>query len=206
MNKNHLFLSIDIKLDLERLNKTLPCNIKKILDDIIENSYIEPYNDSIEEIISLENIINSYTDDERISFANKFNHFFTKFTEINKTLKVDIKKLIDPLRYVVYILKIKFNRLRPFELSQYYNKQIYMVALSTIYTPSYPSGHSSIARFLYRYFSDKDPKNDKKYFELMHNISLSRILAGVHFKSDCEQSIPIADLVYDRLKREKLLE
>jgi hypothetical protein len=39
----------------------------------------------------------------------------------------------------------------------------------------------------------------------MRKIILSRIIAGVHFKSDCEQGIIIADLLYDRLKKNNLL-
>jgi membrane-associated phospholipid phosphatase len=73
--------------------------------------------------------------------------------------------------------------------------------MDSIFTPSYPSGHALTARFFYRYFSDIDPINEKEYFKLMTNISLSRILAGVHYKSDCEAGILFGDVLYDKLKK-----
>ena len=196
------FLSIDFKLYFENLAKTIPENIKAVINDIYENSYVEPFNDSIEELIEIDKVTNRYTDEERIKFANKYDDFKDKFRLINPKINIDFVKIRMYINYFIYLYKCKFNRLRPFMKALDYNKQILFVGLTTIQTPSYPSGHSAHARFLYRYFSDLDPKNDGKYLKILYNVSLSRIVAGVHYKSDCEQGVIIADLLYDRLKKE----
>lgn len=206
MNRTQLLLSLEYKLYFEKISKTIPTNIKNVVDNILENHYFTPYNDSINEIINIERVINLYTDDYRLAFVNKYVDFSDKFVAINKNLNVDISKLKSYINYLVISLKIRFNRLRPFMQAYKYNKQIYFVGVKSIYNPSYPSGHSAFSRFLYRYYSDRDPNNEKKYFKLMRNIILSRIVAGVHFKSDCEFGIIVADLLYDRLKRENLLD
>lgn len=205
MYKN-LFLAIDIKLDYDRINKIIPIEIKKIINDIFnKSSFIFSYKDNIDEILIIENIISLYEDEDRIKIANEYNNFFDKFLSINKNINVDIEQLNDYINFLILKLKFKFNRTRPFIESHKYNKNIFIVALDSIYTPSYPSGHSASGRFLYRYFSDLDPKNEKEYFKLMTNISLSRILAGVHYKSDCEAGILYADILYDKLKNKKLI-
>jgi hypothetical protein len=204
MYKN-LFLSVDIKLEYNRLKKIIPKSIKKIINNINNFSSIHSYEDNIDEIIKIENIICLYTDEDRIKIANEYNNFFDKFLSINKSLDVDVKKLNEYINYLILKLKFRFNRTRPFTESHKYNKNIFVVALDTIYTPSYPSGHSASGRFLYRYFSDIDPNNEKKYFKLMNKISLGRILAGVHYISDCEGGILYADILYDSLKNKKLI-
>jgi hypothetical protein len=203
MHKN-LFLSVDLKLYYKELKKSIPPEVKSIINDIISNFTIESYVDSIDEIIELKNIMDKYTDSQRITIANEYNHFFDKFTSINN-IHADTQKLNDYINYLVLKLKIKFNRVRPFILSHKYNINIFIVALDTIFTPSYPSGHSASGRFFYRYFSDNDPINEPKYFALMNNITLARLLAGVHYKSDCDIAIIIADLLYDKLKEFSLL-
>jgi len=198
-------MNIKNKTYFQKVSKHVPDNIKEIIHDIIKNSHIEPFNDSIEQIIYVENIISLYTFEERNIIANKYNKFYDKFIAINKNLRIDVDKLGYYINYFTFLLKIKFNRPRPFLQAPRYNKKINHIKFNNIDNPSYPSGHSSCSRFLYRYFSDIDPKNDSKYFILMRKIILSRIIAGVHFKSDCEQGIIIADLLYDRLKKNNLL-
>ena len=148
--------------------------------------------------------INSLPTNENIKFilrADKSVKYFEQ--ELNKIglnwkLKDDkqLKKLIKNLSPYIILLKHHYNRPRPNEMSD-----VKYIWLESAQTPAYPSGHSTIARFVALYLADKYPNKKTEIIKIGDNVGISRLLARVHYPSDHYLGKKLATDLYTHYKK-----
>jgi len=80
-------------------------------------------------------------------------------------------------------LKIKFRRLRPYQLARHHNKRVEML-IKEPGTGSYPSGHAFDAWLFAFVLSTKHPKHSEEFAAIAKRVCDSRMVAGVHFPHD----------------------
>ena len=91
-----------------------------------------------------------------------------------------------------------YGRPRPYQIAEYYgidldyNKDIQHGAA---HAPSYPSGHTLSAYFAARVLSFIDPTYEDQLKEKAVMVADSRIVEGVHFRSDNMFSFYLVDRV-----------
>jgi hypothetical protein len=88
---------------------------------------------------------------------------------------------------VIPIMKLKYhyNRARPFQYADKFGISFPKFKTETGHTPSYPSGHTIQSQWIASYLSSLYPNHREMFMSLAHDISFSRVQAGVHFPSDC---------------------
>lgn len=95
-------------------------------------------------------------------------------------------KLLKQSAKPILQLKYHYNRPRPYQLAEYYGiKDFEIHKLNTANTPSYPSGHTTQAHMMCLILGDKYPKHYSNLTELANTVSKSRLMARIHYPSDC---------------------
>ncbi len=118
----------------------------------------------------------------------------------NSKASEDVLKFITDGDVEVLAMKLKmhYNRPRPYQIAKYYgidfdyNKSIQNGAAAH---PSYPSGHTLSAYFTARVLGHVKPQVEKDLIKRAMMVADSRIMEGVHFKSDNVVSIYLVDNV-----------
>ena len=97
-----------------------------------------------------------------------------------------VKKILDDSAGIILDLKYHFNRPRPGILAKEYNMKLAEVILSSMKTPSYPSGHSTQGYLVGLYLADKfdKAKLSTEFMKAAKDISDSRNIARAHYPSD----------------------
>lgn len=103
-------------------------------------------------------------------------------------------------RPVLMNLKNYYNRPRPIQLAKYYDLNLDVVVTQTIHTPSYPSGHTFYSALVANILSDKYPSLKNKFEKIKLDTAKARIKQGVHYPSDNNASVELAEYVYQQLK------
>ena len=140
------------------------------------------------------------------NFVKKFDNIEQTFKNIAK--KEGIKdfdnklagKLIQQSAPVILKLKKYFNRPRPKILAKKMNIKMNDIEMSSMKTPSYPSGHSAQSYLIALVLGKKYPKHKKAFIKAAKNISDSRNIAHAHYKSDSEFGKKIGKLMYNHIK------
>ncbi len=115
------------------------------------------------------------------------------FEETNKEFfEIDNQTL--PL---LYHLKEKINRPRPYQLAHYFGFKIYPLIRTDAMTSSFPSGHALMAFVMSEYYSLKYPDKRHNIERLAERIAKSREISGIHYPSDTEMSRVIAKLIFE---------
>ena len=110
--------------------------------------------------------------------------------------EVYFKKLIKEAASITIRLKYKFNRPRPFQLSEYYNIKLGGTTLESMKTPSYPSGHSTQGILIGKVLQTKLPINTDAFLEAGKRISYSRNIGRAHYPSDSRLGEEIGTEMY----------
>ncbi|NBP56191.1 phosphatase PAP2 family protein [bacterium] len=99
--------------------------------------------------------------------------------------KEDLDRVTDQTYAFLIRIKDHYNRPRPYQLAYYYNIDLHTAVNShTADTPSYPSGHSFESFIIAELLANKYPEHAMGLLKLGKNIGLSRLLIGVHYRSD----------------------
>tara|TARA_R100001463_G_scaffold46477_2_gene95088 strand:- start:1451 stop:2161 length:711 start_codon:yes stop_codon:yes gene_type:complete len=123
------------------------------------------------------------------------------YEEITKSkAPEDVLKFITDGDVEVLAMKLKmyYNRPRPYQIAEHYgiefdyNKSIQNGAADH---PSYPSGHTLSAYFTAKVLGHINPQVKKQLVKRAMMVADSRIMEGVHFKSDNDFSIYLVDNV-----------
>jgi hypothetical protein len=96
--------------------------------------------------------------------------------------------------------KAFWNRPRPSQLADLYNIDINVIVTDTIYTASYPSGHTvysklvaNILHFIYPQIRINQLDN------IVTTTAKARIMQGVHYPSDNKASLIFSDTIFNKL-------
>jgi len=139
------------------------------------------------------------------SFVKQFDNIesaFAKTAKDNNVQDYDKKvaaKLIKDSAPVILELKKHFNRPRPKKL----DKKLPNYEISSMKTPSYPSGHSVQGILISKMLGDKHPKAKSAFSKTRENISYSRRVAHAHYKSDSKMGEKLGNSMYKHIKNKK---
>jgi len=113
------------------------------------------------------------------------------------TKGVDVEDLIfniiDDIEPVIFKLKEKFQRPRPFQLGNIYKLKIFPFKSYNSSSPSYPSGHAIIACVILNVIGNRNPEFYEFSNKLKDEICKSRIYLGLNYQSDIDASYFISD-------------
>ena len=139
-------------------------------------------------------------------FVKKFDDIesaFAKTAKDNNVEDYDKKipaKLIKESAPIILELKKHFNRPRPKVLAKKMNIKMKDYEMSSMKTPSYPSGHSAQGMLIGLALSKKYPRSRKGFMQTAKNISDSRNVAHAHYKSDSEFGKKLGKSMYNHIK------
>ena len=139
-------------------------------------------------------------------FVKKFDNIeaaFKKTAEEQNVENYDKKiaaKLIKESAPIILELKKHFNRPRPKVLAKKMNIKMKDHEMSSMKTPSYPSGHSVQGVLIAKVLGDKYPKAKSAFVKTGKNISYSRRVAHAHYKSDSKMGEKLGNSMYKHIK------
>jgi hypothetical protein len=135
-------------------------------------------------------------DNDRILKA--FKHLFDKRNLVFP--KKLVRKLIKDSASVIMNLKYHYNRPRPYQLYGVHDLPVKTYIMSSMKTPSYPSGHSTQGILISKVLADLYPELSNELLKKGKEISLSRNIAKAHFPSDSKFGIDLGNEMYEFLK------
>jgi len=136
-----------------------------------------------------------YQGDYKRKLDEDFVEIFFDYARENNLIfdKEYILKTISQVDSIILGLKLLYNRPRPYQINKYHNIDIEINDTETAQTPSYPSGHALQGRLAYRMLASIHPEHEEQLKNISDQISMARIIRGVHFPSDNEFSNLIVD-------------
>jgi len=159
---------------------------------------------------------NTFDTSQEIKSLNKIplkKDFVKKFDNIEAAFKKTAKeqgledydekvaaKLIKDSAPIILELKKHFNRPRPKVLAKKMNIKMKDYEMSSMKTPSYPSGHSVQGILIAKVLGDKYPKAKSAFVKTGENISYSRRVAHAHYKSDSKMGEKLGNSMYKHIK------
>ena len=150
-----------------------------------------PENSSRETLSELDFLINYNNGEVDKSFVKRGDNISKVFNDYCKdnNLNYDKKyydKILKESSKTILQLKYHYNRPRPYQLAEYYGIEEFNVhKLNTGNTPSYPSGHTTQAHIMCLLLGNKYTKHYSNLKELADVVSKSRLMARIHYPSDC---------------------
>tara|TARA_R100000773_G_scaffold41409_1_gene37921 strand:- start:207 stop:746 length:540 start_codon:yes stop_codon:yes gene_type:complete len=111
-----------------------------------------------------------------------------------------VKDLMNSSVKVIKELKNFYKRPRPNVLAKKMNIKLDMMDIKSAKTPAYPSGHTAQGYLIALVLSDKYPKGKKDFMKLAKDISDSRNMAKVHYKSDSVFGKKLGEALYKHIK------
>ncbi len=88
-----------------------------------------------------------------------------------------------------------YNRPRPYQV----NSAIQPAESKTAATPAYPAGHTFQSYLIAYHLSNKYPKHRAEFFRIAKRIADARVSVGLHYPSDNEGGIALAEKYKDKL-------
>lgn len=107
-----------------------------------------------------------------------------------------IKSLYKEITPTIRAHKKYFNRPRPNLTAELLGIDFKNDFLESAQTPSYPSGHTAQAYYIAHHLSNQHPGLSSFFYNLANRISQSRIDRGVHFPTDIEGGMELADILF----------
>ena len=111
-----------------------------------------------------------------------------------------VKNLMNSSTKIIKELKNFYDRPRPNVLAKKMNIKLDMMDIKSAKTPAYPSGHTAQGYLIALVLSDKHPKAKKAFMKLAKDISDSRNMAKVHYKSDSVFGKKLGEALYKHVK------
>ena len=115
-----------------------------------------------------------------------------------------VEKLLTDSAGVIIDLKYHFNRPRPAQLAKEYNMKLAEVVLTSMKTPSYPSGHSAQGYLVGLYLAEKfdDEKLGKELISEAKAISKARNIGRAHYPSDSKIGEELGKKMFRFIKKD----
>jgi len=139
-----------------------------------------------------EKIVNRYIayDDDLTSILKRY-----CVEKIDKNEDKLIDDIINSSKSLIAKLKFHYQRPRPYQLAQYLKARLFPSASMSALNPSYPSGHTLQAKLVCSVLGNKYVEHNDYLQKLAHDISVSRLFLGLHYSSDNDFSLIIADKI-----------
>ncbi|HYE67584.1 MAG TPA: phosphatase PAP2 family protein [Anaerovoracaceae bacterium] len=104
-------------------------------------------------------------------------------------VKVVSENVVTDIYPVITKLKYYFQRPRPFQLACYYKLNLFPKYSHYVSSPSYPSGHTTMAAVVCEVLGNRFPEMYGLVKGLVTDISESRLYMGVHYPSDNDRAL-----------------
>jgi len=171
--------------------------------------FLFPENSSREtrmELQWLKSYNNNTINKDFVKKGDDIQEVFKKYMKENNLTydKKYISKILKESSKFILKLKYYYNRPRPHQLAEYYGmKEFEDFELSSMKTPSYPSGHSTQGHLISLILSKKYPLHYDNFRKLANMISESRLMARAHYPSDCKFGEKVAMYIVGGLNQYK---
>jgi hypothetical protein len=184
------------------------CEETGIIKDVLENHPF-PKNSSEETKNELDYLlrITKEASEEDLKFCKliETNHY-DFFVIVGKKLGLDVSKEeilkwvgdVDP---ILFYLKDKFNRPRPYQLAKELNLPLYPITASDANSAAYPSGHTLDFLVILYHFGKMKPEIADEVDDFYHQIKRVRELSGLHYPSDRK----VSEYLFKQLVKNKLI-
>lgn len=160
----------------------------------------EATKDELRELIKLQNnpaqrnekIVNRY-----IKYDDELLDTIKKFCKDKLNIQEDelLDEAIESTKSLIIKIKYFYQRPRPYQLAQYYKARLFPSTSLSALSPSYPSGHVIQAKVLAIILGNKYPEHNQILEKMAHDIAVSRLFLGLHFQSDNDFGIIVADAI-----------
>ena len=115
--------------------------------------------------------------------------------------KEHVKGILNSSKPIILKLKYHYNRPRPSDLAKIFGYELDNLFLSTMGTPSYPSGHSTQGILVALSLSDMFPEHKEELMKLGMEISTSRQMSKAHYPSDSKFGEKLGGDLYKFMKK-----
>ena len=198
----------NLKAKEDRSGIIKACEEKGIIKDILENHPF-PTNTSDETKNELEYLtkVTKEASEEDLNFCKliETNHY-DFFVIVAKKLglnvsKEEILKWVEDIDPILFYLKDKFNRPRPYQLAKELNLPLYPITASDANSAAYPSGHTLDFLVILYHFGKMKLEAAEEIDELYHKIKRVREISGLHYPSDRT----VSEYLFKQLIKNKLI-
>ena len=182
---------------------------KGVIKDILENHPF-PLNSSEEtkeELEYLKELTDSATEEDK-KFCNMMeDHHYKFFEKVARDLGMEgltekiIKGWCTDVDPIIFYLKNKFNRPRPYQLANYVDVDLYPIISTDANSGAYPSGHTMDFLVILFRFSKLRPDLVDKFDEIYQRVENVRQLSGVHYPSDKK----VSEILFNKLVKAGIL-
>ena len=182
---------------------------KGVIKDILENHPF-PLNSSEEtkeELEYLKELTDSATEEDK-KFCNMMeDHHYKFFEKVARDLGMEglteeiIKGWCTDVDPIIFYLKNKFNRPRPYQLAHYLGIDLYPIISTDANSGAYPSGHTMDFLVILFRFSKLRPDLVDKFDEIYQRVENVRQLSGVHYPSDKK----VSEILFNKLVKAGIL-
>lgn len=112
-----------------------------------------------------------------------------------KQVEMLTQNIIDDVLPVITKLKYSFQRPRPYQLARIYRLQLFPSYSYFVSSPSYPSGHTALAAVICETLGNVYPSSYEIMKKFVSEVSESRLYMGVHYPSDNNTALLIAEKI-----------
>jgi hypothetical protein len=155
---------------------------------------------TMQEVKSLNNI------PMNMSSVKKYDNIEKTFADIASANRISgydknlVGDLIKKSAPIITKLKKHFNRPRPKVIAKKLGIKMKDYEMSSMKTPSYPSGHSTQGVLIGLALAKKHPQAARQFIKAGKNISDSRRVAKAHYKSDSVMGEKLGEAMYQHIK------
>lgn len=114
--------------------------------------------------------------------------------------KTILNDIIHDSTVVILKQKYLYNRPRPYQINEMIGVKMNHIISKTANSPAYPSGHSTQSRLIAMYLGSVHTDHAESLLELAEECGQSRLNAGVHYPSDHEAGVELAQILFDSLQ------
>jgi hypothetical protein len=187
--------------------------IDKIKDGLFANFDYSDFKDKKppknESLQTYNELLNLKKLPQDIEFVKEKDDISEVFENICKKYGVEfpkdiVEKLLSSSAGIILDLKYHFNRPRPGQLAKEYNMKLAEVILSSMKTPSYPSGHSTQGYLVGLYLSEKfdDTQMAMEFLAEAKAISKARNIGRAHFPTDSKIGEELGTKMFKFIKKD----
>jgi acid phosphatase (class A) len=180
-----------------------------VIEDILQN-YPFPANSSNEtkkELEYLNKLTDSATEEDRkfcIMMEDYHYDFFERIAKDLGMVGVDkdlIREWVSEIDPIIFYLKHKFNRPRPYQLAYHLGIDLYPIIATNANSGAYPSGHTMDFLVILFRFSKLRPDLVDKFNRIYERVENVRQLSGVHYPSDKK----VSEILFSKLVKAGIL-